>query len=77
MQLLLENGANPNTEDDEKRTPLIWSIKNDNLNIARDLFANGAKFDATIYKPLHLAVYYGNESFQLIFPVLIDFYSTF
>ena len=42
---LLENGANPNIQDNQKCTPIHLASRNGHLEIVRSLCRNGARLD--------------------------------
>jgi len=46
IQLLLEHGANPNAQDNQRRTPLHLVSSSSRLDFARILLAHGADADA-------------------------------
>ena len=45
VELLLENGAQPDFKDENKRTPLSRAIEGGNVGVVEALLAQGAKVD--------------------------------
>ena len=45
MKLLLENGAQPDLEDQDSQTPLSRAVEGETVAIVRLLLAGGAKTD--------------------------------
>ena len=67
IQLLLNNGFNPNSVDNFGLTPLHYAVKNNNKTAIKLLLRAGAKSNAAESSygnsPLHYAATLGNEDF--------------